>query len=109
MNHTLGTDRLGGEMRLWSRNNIGYKVCEYPPRLYHCSPCYDIDDWTVLSICVASLRLFPYHRTYTLRPLLSVLRYRSPDRIIHLRCFSAIVSLSSLCGFRLEFYIFRNH
>jgi hypothetical protein len=73
MNHTLGTDSLGGEMRSWSRNSIGYKVCKYPPRLYHCSPCYDIDNWTVLSICVASLRLFPYHHTYTLRPLLSVL------------------------------------
>jgi hypothetical protein len=80
-------------MRLWTRNSIGYKVCEYPPRLYHYSLCYDIDDWTVLSICVASLRLFPYHHTYILRPLLSVLRYQRPDCIIHLRCFSAIVSL----------------
>ncbi|KAJ8582112.1 hypothetical protein M405DRAFT_582420 [Rhizopogon salebrosus TDB-379] len=90
MNHTLGTDSFGGEMRLWSRNSIGYKVWEYPPRLYHCSPCCDIDDWTVLSICVASLRLFPYHHTYTLRPLLSVLRYRSPDCIIQLCYFSGI-------------------
>jgi hypothetical protein len=48
MNHTLGTDDLGDEMRLWTRNSIGYKVCEYSLRLYHCSPCYDIDDWTVL-------------------------------------------------------------
>jgi hypothetical protein len=110
MNHTLGTDSLGGEMRLWIRNSIGYKFANtprdsttaphatismtglyYPSALLLCdcfpiitptlcgyySPCYDIDDRTLLSICVASLQLFPY--------------------------------LSSLCGFHPEFYIFCNH
>jgi hypothetical protein len=94
MNHTLGTDRLGGEMRSWSRNSIGYKVCEYPPRLYHCSPCYDIDDWTVLSICVASLRLFPYHHTYTaataLRVTISTTGLYYPPALLLCHCFPII-------------------
>jgi hypothetical protein len=46
-------------MRLWTRNSIGYEVCEYPLRLYHCSPCYDTDDLTVLSICLLLCDCFP--------------------------------------------------
>jgi hypothetical protein len=90
-NHTLSTYSLKGEMRLWSHNSVGYKVCEYPPRLFHCSPCYDMDDWIVLSIYVASLRLFPYHHTYNLR---------LPPQIVHLsqslRSFGATAFHSSL-------------
>jgi hypothetical protein len=59
-------------MRIWTRNSIGYKVCEYPRNsataIHVSTIIYDTDDWTVLSICVACVFVCYYFPIMTAAP-----------------------------------------